>query len=113
MYDNIRPALYDAKYEAILANRANDKNEETVTIAGKCCESGDIIIKDIELPKANRGDIVAVFTTGAYCYSMASNYNRNVLPPVIFVNNGKSGYAVKPQTYEDLVRNDIVKVEME
>ena len=113
MYDNIRPALYDAKYEAILANRANDKNEETVTIAGKCCESGDIIIKDIELPQANRGDIVAVFTTGAYCYSMASNYNRNVLPPVIFVNNGKSGYAVKPQTYEDLVRNDIVKVEME
>jgi len=113
MYDNIRPALYEAKYEALLANRANDPKEEVVTIAGKCCESGDIIIKDIELPKANRGDIIAVLTTGAYCYSMASNYNRNVLPPVVFVNNGKSGLAVKGQTYEDIVRNDIIDVKMD
>lgn len=113
MYDNIRPALYEAKYEALLANRANDKNEEVVTIAGKCCESGDIIIKDIELPKANRGDIIAVMTTGAYCYSMASNYNRNTLPPVVFVRDGKSGLAVKGQTYEDIVRNDIIDVKMD
>ena len=113
MYDNIRPALYEAKYEALLANRANDKKEEVVTIAGKCCESGDIIIKDIELPKANRGDIIAVMTTGAYCYSMASNYNRNTLPPVVFVRDGKSGIAVKGQTYEDIVRNDIVDVKMD
>lgn len=106
--DNIRPALYEAKYEAVLANRANDKPEEVVTIAGKCCESGDIIIKDIKLPKAKRGDLLAVFTTGAYCYSMASNYNRNVIPPVVFVRGGKSGYAVRPQTYEDLARLDVI-----
>ena len=108
MTDNIRPALYEAKYEAVLANRANDKPEEVVTIAGKCCESGDIIIKDIKLPKAKRGDLLAVFTTGAYCYSMASNYNRNVIPPVVFVRGGKSGYAVRPQTYEDLARLDVI-----
>lgn len=108
MGDNIRPALYDAKYDAILANRANDKPEEEVAIAGKCCESADIIISNINLPKAQRGDIVAVFSTGAYCYSMASNYNRNLVPPVVFVNNGKSAYAVKPQSYEDLTRNDVI-----
>lgn len=107
MTDNIRPALYDAKYEVVLANRATEKSEEIVTIAGKCCESGDIIAKDIALPKAQRGDIVAVFTTGAYNYSMASNYNRNLLPPVVFVKDGKSAYAVKPQTYEDIIRNDV------
>lgn len=107
MTDNIRPALYDAKYEAVIANRANEAGEEVVTIAGKCCESGDVIIKDICLPKAKRGDIIAVFTTGAYNYSMSSNYNRNLVPPVVFVSGGKSRYAVKPQTYEDLVRNDV------
>ncbi|MEG1608510.1 MAG: diaminopimelate decarboxylase, partial [Clostridia bacterium] len=104
----IRPSLYGAQYDAILANRANEKPEEVVSIAGKCCESADIIIQDINLPKAQRGDIVAVFTTGAYCYAMSSNYNRNLVPPVVFVNNGKSGYAVKPQTYEDLTRNDSI-----
>lgn len=108
MTDNIRPALYEAKYEAVLANRANEKPEEVVTIAGKCCESGDIIIKDIALPKVRRGDLLAVFTTGAYCYSMASNYNRNTIPPVVFVRGGKSGYAVRPQTYEDLTRLDTI-----
>lgn len=106
MFDNIRPALYEAKYEAVLANRANDAAEEVVTIAGKCCESGDIIIKDIKLPKANRGDILAVFTTGAYNYSMASNYNRNFIPATVFVKDGKSALAVKPQTYDDIIRND-------
>lgn len=108
MTDNIRPALYEAKYEAVLANRANDKAKEKVSIAGKCCESGDIIIKDICLPEAKRGDLIAVFTTGAYCYSMASNYNRNAVPPVVFVRGGKSGYAVKPQTYEDIARLDAI-----
>ena len=108
MTDNIRPALYEAKYEAILANRANDEAKEKVSIAGKCCESGDIIIKDICLPEAKRGDLIAVFTTGAYCYSMASNYNRNAVPPVVFVRGGKSGYAVKPQTYEDIARLDAI-----
>ena len=108
MTDNIRPALYEAKYEAILANRANDEAKEKVSVAGKCCESGDIIIKDICLPEAKRGDLIAVFTTGAYCYSMASNYNRNAVPPVVFVRGGKSGYAVKPQTYEDIARLDAI-----
>lgn len=107
MTDNIRPALYQAEYDAIIANKADQKGEEVVTIAGKCCESGDVIVKDICLPKAERGDIVAIFTTGAYCYSMASNYNRNPIPPVVFVKDGKSAYAVKPQTYEDIIRNDL------
>lgn len=108
MGDNIRPALYQAEYEAILANRANDKAEETVNIAGKFCESSDIIIKNAFLPKARRGDILAVFTTGAYGYSMASNYNRNPVPAVVMVENGKSDYAVKPQTPADIVRNDVI-----
>lgn len=107
MTDNIRPALYDAKYDAVLANRANEKATEVVSVAGKCCESGDIILKDIALPQAERGDILAVFTTGAYNYSMSSNYNRNFIPPVVFVKEGKSAYAVRPQTYEDIVRNDL------
>ena len=107
MTDNIRPALYDAKYDAVIANRADEKATEVVTVAGKCCESGDIILKDIALPAAKRGDIIAVFTTGAYNYSMSSNYNRNFVPPVVFVKDGKSAYAVKPQTYEDIVRNDV------
>lgn len=107
MTDNIRPALYEAKYDAVIANRANEKPSEIVTVAGKCCESGDIILKDIALPEAKRGDIIAVFSTGAYNYSMSSNYNRNLVPPVVFVKDGKSAYAVKPQTYEDIIRNDV------
>ncbi|MEG1509575.1 MAG: diaminopimelate decarboxylase [Clostridia bacterium] len=106
MVDNIRPALYDAKYEALIANRANEPLCEKVSIAGKCCESGDVIIKDIMLPKAKRGDILAVFTTGAYNYSMAMNYNRNFIPPVVLVCDGNSDYAVKPQSFNDLIRND-------
>lgn len=108
MGDNIRPALYQAEYEAILANRADEKPTETVSIAGKYCESSDIIIKGIRLPEAKRGDILAVFSTGAYNYSMASNYNRNPIPAVVMVENGKSAYAVKPQTYEDIARNDVI-----
>ncbi len=106
MFDNIRPALYQAEYEAVIATKCNATAEETVSIAGKCCESGDIIIDKIDMPKAKRGDLIAVFTTGAYGYSMASNYNRNAIPPVVMVENGKSDYAVKPQTFEDIVRND-------
>lgn len=108
MGDNIRPALYQAEYEAILANRADEKPVETVSIAGKYCESSDIIIKGIRLPEAKRGDILAVFSTGAYNYSMASNYNRNPIPAVVMVEDGKSAYAVKPQTYEDIARNDVI-----
>ena len=106
MFDNIRPALYQAEYEAVIATKCNAKAEETVSIAGKCCESGDIIIDKIDLPVAKRGDLIAVFTTGAYGYSMASNYNRNAIPPVVMVENGKSDYAVKSQSFEDITRND-------
>ncbi|HEY8424025.1 MAG TPA: diaminopimelate decarboxylase [Clostridia bacterium] len=108
MFDNPRYALYQAKYSCVLANRALDKPEEIVTIAGKCCESGDIIIEKARLPKAKTGDILAVFSTGAYNYSMASNYNRNPVPPMVLVNQGKAQYIVKPQTYEDLTARDAV-----
>ena len=108
MFDNPRYALYQAKYTAILANRANEKPQEIVTVAGKCCESGDIVCSNVELPKAEPGDILAVLSTGAYNYSMASNYNRNAVPPVLLVKDGKADYIVKPQTYEDIVRNDVL-----
>lgn len=108
MFENPRYALYEAKYEAVLANRMNDEKTETVTVAGKCCESGDILVADARLPKAESGDILAVLTTGAYHYSMASNYNRNPVPPVVLVKNGKAEYIVKPQTYEDIVGRDVV-----
>lgn len=108
MFDNPRYALYQSKYTVILANRANEPCTEKVTIAGKCCESGDIIAVDVPLPQTKRGDIAAVLSTGAYNYSMASNYNRNFVPPAVLVKDGKAAYIVKPQTYEDLVRNDVV-----
>ena len=102
MADNIRPALYGAKYKCVLANRLNEKAAETVTVAGKCCESGDIIIEEARLPKANEGDILAVFTTGAYGYSMASNYNRLGLPAVVFAKDGKARLVIKRQSFEDM-----------
>ncbi|WP_078545956.1 diaminopimelate decarboxylase [Litchfieldia alkalitelluris] len=107
MNDNIRPALYQAKYEAVLANRVNDQVEETVSIAGKCCESGDMLIWDIPLPKSNSADLLAVFCTGAYGYSMANNYNRIPRPPVVFVENGEDQLVVKRESYEDIVRLDV------
>lgn len=108
MFDNPRYALYQSKYTVLLANRAAEKCTERVTVAGKCCESGDLIAVDVPLPKAESGDIMAVLTTGAYNYSMASNYNRNLVPPAVLVNDGQADLIIKPQTYEDLVRNDIV-----
>ncbi len=108
MFDNPRYALYQSKYTALLANRAAEPATEKVSIAGKCCESGDLIAVDVALPKANSGDVLAVLTTGAYNYSMASNYNRNFIPPAILVNCGKAEYIIKPQTYEDLTRNDCI-----
>ncbi len=108
MFDNPRYALYQAKYTAILANRANEPATERVSVAGKCCESGDIVCADVDLPAAKEGDILAVLSTGAYNYSMASNYNRNAVPPVVLVKNGKADYIVKPQSYEDIVRNDVI-----
>ena len=108
MFDNPRYALYESKYTPVLANRAAEECTEIVSIAGKCCESGDLIAVNVNLPKAQSGDILAVLSTGAYNYSMAMNYNRNLIPPCVLVNEGKAEYIVKPQTYEDLVRNDVV-----
>ena len=108
MFDNPRYALYQSKYTVLLANRAEEKCTEKVSVAGKCCESGDLIAVDVPLPKAESGDIMAVLTTGAYNYSMASNYNRNFIPAAILVKDGKADYIIRPQTYEDLVRNDCI-----
>jgi len=108
MTDNPRPALYESKYEAILANRANEKPEETVSIAGKCCESGDMLIWDLDLPKVNTGDLLAVSCTGAYNYSMASNYNRIRRPAVVFVKDGQSRLVVRRESLQDIISNDVV-----
>jgi len=109
MADNPRPILYEAKYEGVLVNKINNNlPEEVVTIAGKCCESGDILIKDLKLPSASVGDLLAVFTTGAYHYSMSSNYNRLPRPVVVLVNQGKDDVIVKKETYTDIVRNDTI-----
>ncbi|WP_371863485.1 diaminopimelate decarboxylase [Lacticaseibacillus zhaodongensis] len=107
MGDNIRPALYQAEYEAVLAKAATAPAEETVTLAGKCCESGDILIKDAKLPKITAGDVIAVLATGAYGYSMASLYNRNPRPAVVFAEDGKSQVAVRRETWVDLCDHDM------
>jgi len=106
MSDNIRPALYQAKYDAAVANKMTFKSTTTYTVAGKCCESGDKLIENISLPKVEAGDTLAVFCTGAYGYSMASNYNRLPRPAVIFVEQGKHCLVIKRETYEDLVSLD-------
>ncbi len=108
MFDNPRYALYQSKYTPILANRATEETTEIVSIAGKCCESGDLIAVNVALPQAQTGDILAVLSTGAYNYSMAMNYNRNFIPPCILVKDGKAEYIVNRQTYEDLTRNDVI-----
>ncbi|MTV20455.1 diaminopimelate decarboxylase [Staphylococcus delphini] len=107
MSDHIRTALYDAKYQALLINR-NETPDETVTIAGKLCESGDIIIHEAQLPSSvKRGDYLAILTTGAYHYSMASNYNQMQKPSVFFVKNGKAREVVKRQSLRQLIINDV------
>ena len=108
MFDNPRYALYQSKYTPVLANRANEAATEIVSIAGKCCESGDILAVNVNLPAARSGDILAILSTGAYNYSMAMNYNRNKIPPCVLVNEGDAEYIVRPQTYEDLTRNDVI-----
>ena len=108
MTDNPRYALYQAKYDAVLANRPCAARVEKVTVAGKCCESGDILIKDIMMPEIKQGDILAVLSTGAYNYSMSSNYNRIPRPPVLLVRNGKARVIVKREDHEDIIRNDIL-----
>ncbi len=107
MFDNPRFALYQAKYSVVNAQNMSAKCDKKYTIAGKCCESGDIIAEDVLMPETKQGDLIAVLSTGAYNYSMSSNYNRNLIPPVVMVKDGKSKYVVKPQTLEDLIRNDL------
>jgi diaminopimelate decarboxylase len=108
MTDNPRPALYEAVYEAMLANRANDANEEVVSIAGKACESGDMLIWDLSLPKTTSGDILAVSCTGAYNYAMASNYNRIRRPAVVFVQGGQADLIVQRESHDNIVDNDLI-----
>lgn len=107
MTDNPRPGLYDAKYDAVISNKYGLPKDEIVTIAGKCCESTDILIWDIKLPKVESGDILAVFSTGAYNYSMANNYNRIPRPAVVMVKDGKDRLIVKRETYDDLISREI------
>lgn len=106
MPDNPRYALYQSQYTALIANRAKEPRDYRATIAGRCCESGDLIGEKMEIQHAKRGDILAVLVTGAYNYSMASNYNRIPRPPVILIRDGKASVAVRRETYEDLCRND-------
>lgn len=107
MTDNIRPVLYGAKYDFLLANKMDLPPVRKVTVAGRCCESGDVLGKDILLPECGRGDLLAVLSTGAYHYSMASNYNRVPRPAVVMVRDGQARLAVRRESLEDLARNDI------
>lgn len=108
MTDNIRPELYNAEYECVIANRVEGKNRQTVTIAGKCCESGDILLENVELPEVKSGDTLAVLTTGAYGYSMSNNYNRIPKPAVVMVSNGQARLICRRESYEDVIKNDIL-----
>ncbi|SFF62660.1 diaminopimelate decarboxylase [Halobacillus alkaliphilus] len=107
MTDNIRPALYQAKYEAVLANKMKEINHQEYAIAGKCCESGDMLIWETELPKVEHEDLLAVFSTGAYGYSMANNYNRFQKPAVVFVENGNHQLVVRRESYQEITRLDL------
>lgn len=107
MGDNPRYALYKSEYDFCIANKADKQKEITVTVAGKCCESGDLLGEGVMLQKTAPGDIMAVLATGAYNYSMSSNYNRNPKPAVVMVNDGQAKVIVKRETLEDIVRNDI------
>lgn len=108
MPDNPRYALYQAKYNAVIANKADAPRDDKVTVAGRCCESGDMLIYDVDIQRAERGDILAVFSTGAYNYSMASNYNKIPVPAMVLVKDGKSQVMVKRQSFDDLIKNDVV-----
>lgn len=113
MADNIRPALYGSKYYAVIANKVKEEPREVVSIAGKCCESGDMLIRDIRLPEVEAGDYLVVFSTGAYHYSMASNYNKLPRPAVVFIEEGEDKLVIRRETYSDLIRNDVANVEVE
>lgn len=107
MFDNPRYALYQSDYTCVIANKAVEPSDYVATIAGKCCESGDLIQENTKIQKPEEGDILAVLSTGAYNYSMSSNYNRNLKPACVMVSRGESRVIIKAETYEDLLRNDI------
>jgi diaminopimelate decarboxylase len=107
MCDNPRYILYQSEYDAVVANKADQPKNTTVTIAGKCCESGDLIGENMPLQECEPGDILAVCATGAYNYSMASHYNRLQKPAVVFVKDGQAREVVRRDSLEDLIRNDL------
>ncbi len=107
MSDNIRTSLYDAHYEALLANKADKPRVMVATVAGKHCESGDIVVNDAPLQTPGVGDVLCVCATGGYCQSMASNYNKQVRPGVVFVSDGEWRWSVRRETYDDLMGADV------
>ncbi len=107
MSDNIRTSLYDAHYEALIANKADRPREMVATVAGKHCESGDIVVRDAPLQSPEVGDVMCVCATGAYCQSMSSNYNKQVRPGVVFISDGTWRWVVRRESYEDLLRNEL------
>ena len=107
MTDNIRPALYQAQYACDIVGKENELKKNIVTIAGKCCESGDLIIENYPLPDAKKGDLLITYTTGAYGYSMSSNYNKALTPAVVFVENGQDKLVCKRQKYDELLEREI------
>ncbi|MBX6394091.1 MAG: diaminopimelate decarboxylase [Alicyclobacillaceae bacterium] len=108
MADNPRPIIYQARYEAMIANRGREPVQEVAAVAGKFCESGDMLIWDTPLARSFSGDILAVFCTGAYTYSMASNYNRVPRPAVVFVRDGRADLVVRRETLDDVVKYDVI-----
>jgi diaminopimelate decarboxylase len=106
MADNIRPALYGSRYEAIVANKATKKALERVSIVGKFCESGDVLVKDAQTPRVIPGDLIAIPVSGAYCLSMASNYNASLKPAIILVKDGKAHLIRRRESYDDLMQYD-------
>ena len=109
MCDNPRYILYGSKYTAVLANNASAEPVAPVTIAGKCCESGDLIQEHVMMPQIHVGDTLAVLATGAYNYSMSSNYNRIPRPPIVMVSGNEAKIIVKRETYDDLIKNDVLE----
>jgi diaminopimelate decarboxylase len=107
MGDNIRPALYGARYSALVANKVGEAERERVTIAGKFCESGDVLVRDVDLPRLEAGDLLAVTAAGAYCLPMASNYNAFLRPAIVMVKDGAARLIRRRETYEDLMRCDV------
>jgi diaminopimelate decarboxylase len=112
MSDNPRPITYQSEYQIVCANKMRTPAQEKVTVAGKHCESGDILVKDIYLPETKAGDILVVLGTGAYNYSMASNYNRLARPAAILVNEGEANLIIRRETYEDLIRQDLLPTKL-